>query len=139
MAYWPVYPEAQLKSLDQLTRALLRSYKSIVDIVGHRDVDTVRKLKVDPGPAFPLRRYRMLLDRRSDETVLTSFLVQSDSGTLNVRGGPGTRFDTLSWGPLHNGQAVERLEASGGWYRIRRWIEGAKFEGWVYAAYLVPA
>ena len=139
MAYWPVYPEVQLKSVEQLTKALLRSYRTIVDIVGHRDVDTVRKLKVDPGPAFPLRRFRMLVDHRDDKEVLTPFLVKSDSGTLNVRGGPGTSFDTLSWGPLRNGQEVQRLETNGGWYRVRRWIEGAKFEGWVYAAYLVPA
>ena len=139
MAYWPVYPEVQLKSVEQLTKALLRSYRTIVDIVGHRDVDTVRKLKVDPGPAFPLRRFRMLVDHRDDKEVLTPFLVKSDSGTLNVRGGPGTSFDTLSWGPLRNGQEVQRLESSGGWYRVRRWIEGVKFEGWVYAAYLVPA
>ena len=35
-----------------------------VDIVGHRDVDTTRRLKVDPGPAFPMARMRRLLARR---------------------------------------------------------------------------
>jgi N-acetylmuramoyl-L-alanine amidase len=140
--YWPIYPEAQLKAIEQLTKALLKAYPSIDDIVGHRDVDTVRRLKVDPGPAFPMRRFRMLLDRRDEpETApgLAEFLIKSPTGTLNVRGGPGTNFDTLSWGPIDNGQKVQRLEARGEWYRVRRWVEGIAREGWVFAAYLVPA
>ena len=140
MAYWPKYPEAQLKALESLTKALLKTYKSITDIVGHKDVDSVRKRKVDPGPAFPMQRFNLLIDTRSDEEpVATEFLVKSDTGTLNVRGGPGTNFDPLSWGPLSNGQKVIRLEGRGEWYRVRRWIEGTAREGWVYAPYLVPA
>ena len=137
-AFWPLYPEAQLQAVETLTRALLKAYKSIVDIVGHRDVDTVRKIKVDPGPAFPMRRFRKLVDHRSDEIEIVTFVVKSSSGTLNVRGGPGTSFEPLSWGPLRNGQQVERLEARGEWYRVRRWIEGAANEGWAYAPYLAP-
>jgi N-acetylmuramoyl-L-alanine amidase len=139
--FWPNYPEAQLKAIEQLTKALLKAYPSLNAVVGHRDIDTNRRLKVDPGPAFPMRRFRMLLDRRNEKEPTAGqaeFIVKSSSGPLNVRGGPGTNFDTLSWGPLNNGQRVQRLEARGEWYNVRRWVEGVAREGWIYAAYLVP-
>lgn len=136
--FWPLFPEDQLKAVENLTKALVKTYRSIVDIVGHRDIDTVRKWKVDPGPAFPMFRYQRLIDRRDDEVQVVTYLVHSPTGILNVRGGPGTSFGTLDWGPLRQGQQVERLEARGQWYRIRRWIEGVPNEGWVFAAYLTP-
>jgi N-acetylmuramoyl-L-alanine amidase len=137
--YWPLFPEDQLKAVEGLTKALLKSYRSLVDIVGHRDIDTVRRWKVDPGPAFPMMRFRRLIDRRDDEVPVVTYVVEAPGGLLNVRGGPGTSFGTLDWGPLRNSQQVERLEARGEWYRVRRWIEGVPQEGWVYAAYLKPA
>lgn len=56
---WEMYPEAQLAALDDLTRAILAAYPTIVDVVGHDDVSPGRK--VDPGPAFPMARYRAAL------------------------------------------------------------------------------
>ena len=137
--FWPTYPDDQLKAVEDLTKALLKAYGSLVDIVGHRDIDSVRQWKVDPGPAFPMPRFRRLIDRRDDQVTVVTYVVDVSGGTLNVRGGPGTSFATLDWGPLRNGQQVERLEARGEWYRVRRWIEGVPHEGWVYAAYLTPA
>ncbi len=136
--YWPLFPEAQLTAVEDLTRALLRTYRSLVDIVGHRDIDTVRRWKVDPGPAFPMMRFRKLIDHRDDTVTPVTYVVATTGGKLNVRGGPGTSFDTLDWGPIANGQQVERLEARGEWYLIRRWIDGTAHQGWVYAAYLAP-
>lgn len=137
--YWPLFPEDQLKAVETLTKALLKTYRSLVDIVGHRDIDTVRRWKVDPGPAFPMKRFLRLIDHRDDTVIPATYVVETTGGRLNVRGGPGTSFDTLDWGPLRNGQQVERLEARGEWYLIRRWIDGVPHQGWVYAAYLAPA
>ncbi|WP_348521450.1 N-acetylmuramoyl-L-alanine amidase [Brevundimonas sp. A19_0] len=135
--FWPNYPEAQLVAVEALTRALLKSYPSIHDIVGHRDVDGVRKMKVDPGPAFPLRRFKLLMDDRSDNERQPSIMhVAVDDGALNVRGGPGTTFALMDWGPLRNGDEVEVLERVGEWYRIRRWFSGVQKIGWVFARYL---
>lgn len=136
--YWPLFPEEQLKAVEDLTKTLLKTYRTLADIVGHRDIDTVRRWKVDPGPAFPMMRFRRLIDHRDDEVTLVTYVVETTGGGLNVRGGPGTSFDTLDWGPLRNGQQVERLEARGDWYLIRRWIDGTAHQGWVYAAYLSP-
>ncbi|MEP1946943.1 MAG: N-acetylmuramoyl-L-alanine amidase, partial [Lentilitoribacter sp.] len=108
-AFWPEFPVEQLKSLEQLLKALLKSYPSLRDVVGHRDVDTVRKIKVDPGPAFPMRQFRLLLDNRDDdEGKPVPFKVSISSGGLNVRGGPGTSFERMDWGPLYDGEFVER-------------------------------
>jgi N-acetylmuramoyl-L-alanine amidase len=139
MASWPNFPAAQLDAVERLTIELIGAYPSIVDVVGHRDVDYVRKKKVDPGPAFPLRRFRLLLDNRSDEEAEPrEFRVTIANDTLNVRGGPGTDFQTLDWGPLQDGDRVQRLEVVGNWYRVRRWVAGTAREGWAYARYLVP-
>jgi len=135
--FWPNYPEAQLSAVEALTRALIKAYPSIHDVVGHRDVDGKRKRKVDPGPAFPLLRYRMLTDSRSDDPAPAAVMkVESDDGTLNVRGGPGAAFATLDWGPLKNGDDVQVLERLGEWYRVQRWFNGTPKQGWVYARYL---
>lgn len=135
--FWPNYPSAQLDAIEALTKALIKAYPSIRDVVGHRDVDGVRKLKVDPGPAFPLRRYRLLTDIRADDSPQPAVMkVLSDDGTLNVRGGPGPAFALLQWGPLKNGDDVQVLERLGEWYRIQRWFSGAPKQGWVYARYL---
>lgn len=139
-AFWPTFPEAQLAAVEQLTRLLISTYPTISDVVGHRDVDGVRKRKVDPGPAFPLKRFDRLLDDRSGaDKPPTTMLVAIDEGSLNVRGGPGTGFEKLDWGPLKHGDQVEKLEAVGDWYRIRRWSNGQARHGWVYARYLLPA
>lgn len=137
-AHWPVYPEPQLAAVEKLTKLLLRKYRSIVDIVGHRDVDTVRKWKVDPGPAFPMQRYRMLLDDRSAAVEgAQKMRVETNGGGLNVRGGPGVSFDKLSWGPLRNGDEVTALEYRDGWYRVEATVDGGPRQGWCYGLYLV--
>lgn len=135
--FWPNYPQAQLDAVESLTRALIKAYPSIRDVVGHRDVDGVRKLKVDPGPAFPLRRFRLLVDERSDTPPPPPTMrVATEEDTLNVRGGPGTAFAMLDWGPLKNQDEVQVLERVGEWYRVQRWFGGVAKQGWVFARYL---
>lgn len=52
---WEEYPEAQLAACTALAKALVARYK-LDDIVGHDDIAPARK--VDPGPAFPMRKLR---------------------------------------------------------------------------------
>lgn len=137
--WWPSFPEAQLSAVEDLTQDLLETYSSITDIVGHRDIDHLRRLKVDPGPAFPLRRFRALLDRRDDpDRAGLAARVSTLGGALNVRGGPGSTFDTLDWGPLQNGAMVEVLEERGEWSLVASTEGGHRREGWAYARYLAP-
>jgi N-acetylmuramoyl-L-alanine amidase len=59
---WHAYTEQQLATLEAVTRAILEAYPSITEIVGHEDIAPGRKL--DPGPAFPMARFRALLAER---------------------------------------------------------------------------
>lgn len=59
---WQAYPELQLAALDDVVDALLEAYPAIAEIVGHEDICIPRGRKKDPGPAFPMERYRALLD-----------------------------------------------------------------------------
>ncbi len=138
---WANYPEQQLKVLQQLTRALLTGYPTIKDIVGHRDVNTVRNRKVDPGPAFPMTRFRDLLDKRTvpPPPKPLDYIVKSDLGYLNVRSTPSITAPKADWSPLMNGDRVQRLDVRADWFRIRRWRAGIAQEGWVMAKYLVAA
>jgi N-acetylmuramoyl-L-alanine amidase len=139
--FWPNYPEAQLVVVQQLARALLTAYPSIKDIVGHRDVDGIRKRKVDPGPAFPMKRMTALLDKRPKPAPPRpqDYLVKSDLGYVNVRAKPSITADKLSWSPLLNGDRVQKLDERPDWFRVRRWRAGVASEGWIMARYLIPA
>jgi N-acetylmuramoyl-L-alanine amidase len=139
--HWALFPEKQLAAVQQLTRTLLSTYPSITDIVGHRDVDTVRKRKVDPGPAFPMKRFTALLTKRPSPAVPkpVDYLVKSDLGFVNVRSKPSITADKLSWSPLLNGDRVQQIGAKAEWFKVRRWRAGTVSEGWIMARYLVEA
>ena len=40
----PQLTEEQLKAVEDLTKTLLKTYRTLADIVGHRDIDTMRRL-----------------------------------------------------------------------------------------------
>jgi len=56
--YWQRYTTAQLHALQQVCELLLNEYPQINDIIGHSDI-TTRKL--DPGPAFPMQEFKLLV------------------------------------------------------------------------------
>lgn len=139
--HWAHFPEQQLAALQQLTRTLLSTYPSITDIVGHRDVDGIRKLKVDPGPAFPMKRFTALLTKRPSAAVPkpTDYLVKSELGYVNVRLNPSITAEKAGWSPLLNGDRVQQIGAKAEWFKVRRWRAGTPSEGWIMARYLVKA
>lgn len=57
---WHAYTETQLVALEGDVRTILLELPSITEIVGHSDV---APRKLDPGPAFPMARFRALLKR----------------------------------------------------------------------------
>jgi len=52
---WEVYTEAQLAAGEALSQCLVEHYH-LDDLVGHYHISPGRK--IDPGPAFPMARYR---------------------------------------------------------------------------------
>ena len=129
--WWPTYTLKQLEAADILVAALIDRYK-IEDIVSHEQIDT-RGWKTDPGPAFPMDRYRVLL--REGEMEHHPRLVVKANPSLNVRGGPGTGFEVID--KLMAGDQVWLLAREGDWCLVR--LRGDVDEGWVHGNYLIPA
>lgn len=128
---WEPYPEPQIKACLELTEWLLEHCPTIREIVGHDDIAPGRKS--DPGPAFPMNRFKLLLEPDS-ESKPRSYKVQA-STPLNVRGGPGTEFEPMKIGPLKDGATVKLLREEGKW----SFVSFDKGEGWVFSQYLAPA
>lgn len=124
---WPLYPEKQLAAVEEAVRAILTAYPTIREIVGH---DEIRPDKTDPGPAFPMARFRKLLEDRSADDDL---FVTTD--TLNVRGGPGLRHETLCFGPLAPATPVRSLTRRGDWH-FAALVDDPARRGWVHGFYL---
>jgi len=120
--YWPNYTSEQLDAVENLTIDLIKEYP-IIDIVSHEEIDT-RGWKTDPGPAFPMKRMKQHLDSDRGNDV-EQFVVTASR--LNVRGGPGTRFDVID--TVLRGSIVEVETRSGAWAKINN-------DGWVHASYL---
>lgn len=119
--YWPEYTDAQLDAVESVTRQLIPAYK-ILDIVSHEEID-LRGWKTDPGPAFPMWRFKALVNnRKRDED---RYMVIANE--LNVRGGPGTEFKVLS--KVARGDIVPAKDKRGSWVRVSA-------DGWVHGAYL---
>jgi len=119
--YWELYDERQLKALEEVTRAILEAYPSIKEIVGHDDIAPHRK--TDPGPAFPMERFRSLVQGRANRATL----YRTTTSNLNVRGGPGTNFAVIK--SLPKGTRVQVLyDKPGDWAQIA--------DGWVNDTYL---
>ena len=136
---WECYPEKQLLQVEKLGSALLDHYPSIIDIVRHQDVSPGRKF--DPGPAFPMARFKRLMDKnssRGDEGEDADvFPLYQTTARLNIRGGPGVGFDKLHASPLEKNTHVMELSQLEDWSLVRP-KDNEKEEGWVYNRYLAP-
>lgn len=133
---WPLFPEAQLDAGAEIVQALLAAYP-IAAIVTHEEIDT-RGWKTDPGPAFPVERFRALLGEAADREP--PHLVTATR--LNLRGGPGTGFEKIiPPGILLKDTRVRVLAREGGWaYVVLENVHGETggLRGWVYSSYIAP-
>jgi len=127
--WWEPYPEPLLAKTEAICRWLLQNIPSIKNIHGHDDVSPGRKS--DPGPAFPMNRYRNLLMPDDMSKPPRYKVVVSDF--LNVRASPSASADKREWGPLKPDDVVEYLREEGSWFMIR---DKEKREGWVNSLYL---
>lgn len=151
--FWQSYTDVQVQKARELCALLIATY-GIKEIVGHEEISPGRK--TDPGPAFPLDKFREgLLSKTVASTSPTSGPVKSplkdtpkedqpptpkaspqNMGTvsansgLNIRSGAGGSFDSIA-DPLPKGQAVKILEEKNGWFRVETTIEG-----WVKSDYI---
>ena len=61
---WHAYTEEQILAAYAVCEALIDAYPTIQDVLGHEDVAKGRKY--DPGPAFPMERFRSWLFGRGE-------------------------------------------------------------------------
>ena len=131
--FWHTYSQPQLEACEDLCWALMKEYPTINQILGHEEISPGRKQ--DPGPAFPLEKFRAKIlqhDRASDaDEIVPAF----DQGRvvvdkLNIREGAGIDHDKIAK-PLPLNQKVKILGERNGWYHVK-----VEVEGWVSKAYV---
>lgn len=61
--YWTVYPTAQMRVLEDVSRELVAAFPTITECVGHDQIAPVRK--VDPGPAMDMTYLNSVVFGRS--------------------------------------------------------------------------
>lgn len=132
--YWIEYTDKQLQVLEEITTALIEHYETIEYIVSHEEIDT-RGWKTDPGPAFPMDRYRHLLSRRTDYIGESTGYYEVNASKLNVRKGPGISHEVISQLSRNDMVMIIEGEEVEGWVQIKH---GMTDIGWVYHKYIKP-
>jgi len=128
--YWHVYTPEQIDSAYELVQLFIDTY-GIKFILGHEEI--APKRKTDPGPAFPLDKFRdRLLGTKRDADGAEQL---PDSGriianSLNIRSRP-TSNGTVVAKPLVKGTKVVILDEQNGWYKVSVGVTG-----WVFGKYV---
>ncbi|MFT6998619.1 MAG: N-acetylmuramoyl-L-alanine amidase [Cryomorphaceae bacterium] len=135
--YWHTYSEAQMDACREICELLIDQYK-IKEIVGHDEISPGRKQ--DPGPAFPMNKFRNELlelaggqaseSRQDTEEPHLEMPGRVVASSLNIRADSSGTSPKISQ-PLKNGQKVKIQEEKDGWYKVSTVIEG-----WVSKAFI---
>lgn len=131
--YWHIYTEAQIAKCDELCQALIEKYPSINQILGHEEISPGRKQ--DPGPAFPLDKFRTRLlqsNRQDDVDEVPPAFVDGKviADKLNIREGAGVQFQKIAL-PLPLNKQLTVLGERNGWYHVK-----LEIDGWVSKAHV---
>jgi N-acetylmuramoyl-L-alanine amidase len=127
--YWHTFTEKQIETCRSVCELLIKKY-GIKTIVGHEEIAPNRKQ--DPGPAFPLDKFRerLLSHNRTDEPELINKKGTIIATSLNIREEAGSQFETIA-APLVKGTEVKVIAEKNGWYKVE-----TKITGWVSKAYV---
>lgn len=130
--YWHRYTEWQIEICKEICQLLIEKY-GIKTIVGHEEISPIRK--IDPGPAFPLDKFREQIfdsarDTNSEEEPIHKTSGEVAATSLNIRVSHDAEAEKAAQ-PLPKGTKVEILEESEGWLKVRTQVEG-----WVFAKHI---
>ncbi len=128
--FWHVYTPDQIDAAYELVQALIDEY-GIKHILGHEEI--APKRKTDPGPAFPLDRFRERLlgthrDEDGEEELPNHGRIIASS--LNIRSTPNSGAPKVAK-PLVKGKKVTILDEHNGWYKV-----SVPVVGWVYGKFV---
>jgi N-acetylmuramoyl-L-alanine amidase len=120
---WMRYSKEQMEALVLIARLLVEKYN--VQIVGHEEI---KSFKLDPGPAFPMARFREIMNEKPDGTILYDEVSQD----VELRTGPGMIYPPLPGGRLKAGTPVVSTSDHDGWAMVDvmaevdgdRWLVG---------------
>lgn len=130
--YWHRYTEWQIEECQKICELLIAKY-NIKTILGHEEISPKRK--IDPGPAFPLDKFREKIfesDRseNTEEPDVELKIGEVSASSLNIRSGPDVEAEKIA-PPLSIGTKLTILDAKDGWYKVR-----TEVEGWVFAKHV---
>lgn len=103
---WPRFSKAQLDALIPIARLLVEHFG--LQIVGHEEIISA---KFDPGPAFPMARFKDIFQGRAGGSILYDELARD----VELRAGPGMVYDLLPGGKIASGAAVSVTYDQNSW------------------------
>lgn len=110
---WEKFTQAQLQVTLEIVRALKEHYGSIVEILGHDEVNLRERL--DPGPLFPMERFRKKLFGRK-QTLIAEFEINRPSDLYtNVEGNLPNVRQRLHDASLPAKSVVRVIKEVGNW------------------------
>jgi N-acetylmuramoyl-L-alanine amidase len=129
--YWHTYTEEQIQTMENICRSLIAEY-AIKYILGHEEISPTRK--VDPGPAFPLDKFRNRIFGGDRDQVTSEHAMQTEgtvnTDLLNIRSSSSTSADLVAK-PLPRGQKVRIVATKEGWLQVT-----TEVTGWVSAKFI---
>jgi len=130
--YWHRYTEWQIEKCQEICQLLIAKY-NIKAILGHEEISPKRK--IDPGPAFPLDKFREKIfesDRseNSEEQIVPFKQGEVTASSLNIRFSPDVESEKVA-PALNQGTKLKILDSHDGWYKVR-----TEIEGWVFAKHV---
>ncbi|MBQ0961532.1 N-acetylmuramoyl-L-alanine amidase [Ideonella sp. 4Y11] len=132
--YWHAYTSEQIETCAQLAQLLVASF-GLSEVVGHDDIAPERK--VDPGPAFPMRRMTSrAIGRAGDDAMGQRLFVSADR--LNLRSGPGVQYQLVRAPLVQNTMVIARSGNTDGWLQVEAEVSAPNI-GWVASGYLRSA
>lgn len=133
--WWHRYQEQEIAIVRDICALLIKAYP-IKMILGHEEIAPGRK--IDPGPAFPLDRFREKLlatDRSENDPPVPPAVKPLANGvvtasSLNIRKDPNPAAPKAA-DALAQGAAVKILDRKAGWLYV-----STEVKGWVAADFV---